>query len=133
MSATVTHSPSLLLIPAILLAGAFGALARTLINDAIVQRVASDFPYGILIINLIGSFVLGLLTGMAMYHGLSADALIVTGTGICGGFTTWSTSIWESLQLLRLRLFRQSVLYTVGGLALGVGVAAAGLGLAALA
>jgi CrcB protein len=86
-----------------------------------------------LTVNLSGSFALGLLSGMAVYHGLSADALIVTGTGICGGFTTWSTTIWETLQLLRLRLLVQATLHSVGGLALGVGAAAAGIGLAALA
>ncbi len=117
---------------AVLVAGAFGALARQLLNDAIAHRVRADFPFGILTINLLGSFALGLLTGMAAYHGLSADALVITGAGICGGFTTWSTSIWETLQLLRLRLFTQAVLQSVGGLTLGVALAAAGLGLAAV-
>jgi fluoride exporter len=117
---------------AVLIAGAVGAVARQLLNDAIAHRVRADFPFGILTVNLLGSFVLGLLSGMAAYHGLSADALLVMGAGICGGFTTWSTSIWETLQLLRLRLYAQAALHSVGGLALGVGVAAAGLGLAAV-
>ncbi|MGO8864216.1 MAG: fluoride efflux transporter FluC [Acidimicrobiales bacterium] len=118
---------------AVLVAGALGALARQLLNDAIAHRVRADFPFGILTINLLGSFALGLLSGLAAYHGLSADVLVVLGAGICGGFTTWSTSIWETLQLLRLRLYTQAALHSMGGLALGVGVAAAGLGLAAIA
>jgi fluoride exporter len=117
---------------AVLVAGAVGAVARQLMNDAIAHRVRADFPFGILIVNLLGSFALGLLTGLATYHGLSADALLVLGAGICGGFTTWSTSIWETLHLLRLRLYTQAALHSVGGLALGVGMAAAGLGLAAV-
>jgi CrcB protein len=110
MTAVASHSPGLLVAFAVLCAGAVGALGRTVLNDAIAHRVQADFPYGILAVNLIGSFVLGLLTGMAMYHGLPMDALIIAGTGICGGFTTWSTSIWETLALIRLRLFTQAAL-----------------------
>jgi CrcB protein len=113
-------------------AGGLGALARTFVNDAIAHRVRSDFPWGILSVNLTGSLLLGLLTGLAWYHGLSADALTVGGVGLCGGLTTWSTAIWESLQLARLRLFTQATLYTLLGLAVAVGAAAAGIGLAAL-
>lgn len=129
----VTQSPTLGLVLAVGAAGAAGALARSVINDVIAHRVRSDFPYGILSINVVGSFTLGLLTGLAMYHGLSVDALAIAGTGICGGFTTWSTAIWETLQLLRLRLYAQAASYTLGGLGLCVGVAAAGIGIAALA
>jgi fluoride exporter len=129
-----THSPTpvLALAVAVLLAGALGALGRQLLNDAIAHRLRSDFPFGILTVNLIGSFALGLLTGLALHHHISADALVVTGTGICGGFTTWSTAIWEALQLVRLRLYSQVALHTLGGVALAVGVALAGLELAGL-
>jgi CrcB protein len=128
-----TAPPGLSVAMAVMLAGAFGALARTLVNDAIAHRVASDFPFGILAVNVEGSFALGLLTGLTWYHGLPANALTIGGIGLCGGFTTWSTAIWETLQLLRLRLFTQSALYTVGGLALAVAAAAAGIGVAGLA
>ena len=127
-----THSPTPALVLAVVLAGALGALARQLFSDVITHRVRSDFPFGILTVNVIGSFALGLLTGLALHHHISADTLVITGTGICGGFTTWSTSIWESLQLLRLRLFSQFALQSLGGLALAVGVALGGLELAGL-
>lgn len=133
MIAAGGQSPDLVLALAVTVAGALGALARTLVNDAIAHRVASDFPFGILAINVTGSFVLGLLTGLALYHGWPTNVVTIAGIGACGGFTTWSTSIWETLQLLRLRLFTQSVLYTVGGLALAIAAAAAGIGLAGLA
>ena len=126
------HSPGLTLALAVTLAGAVGALARTFVNDAIAHRVAPDFPFGILTINVTGSFLLGLLTGLAWYHGLSSNILTIAGIGLCGAFTTWSTSIWETMQLLRLRLFTQAALYTVGGLSLAIGAAAGGIGLAAL-
>jgi CrcB protein len=126
------HSPLLALVFGVFIAGAVGALARTLINDAIAHRMCSDFPYGILTINVVGSLVLGLLTGMSWYHGLSANILTVAGVGLCGGFTTWSTSIWETLALLRLREFTHAATYTLGGLVLAVGAAAAGIGIAGL-
>lgn len=128
----VAHAPDLTLALVIALAGGLGALARTELNDAMAHRVASDFPFGILAVNVSGSFVLGFLTGLAMYHGLSSHTLFVAGVGFCGGFTTWSTAIWETLQLLRLRLYAQSAAYTLGGLALAVGAAALGIAAASL-
>lgn len=131
-AAAHSPTPTLVLVLAVLLAGALGALARQLLNDAIAHRVRSDFPFGILTVNLIGSFALGLLSGLALHHHISADTLVVTGVGISGGFTTWSTSIWESLQLIRLRLFSQVALQSLGGLVLAVGVALGGLEVAGL-
>jgi CrcB protein len=126
------HSPDLSLALAVTAAGAVGALLRTFLNDAVAHRTATDFPLGILSVNVVGSFALGLLTGLAWYHGLSASALTFAGVGLCGGFTTWSTSIWETMQLLRLRRVTEAGIYTVGGLAIAIGAAAAGIGVAAL-
>jgi CrcB protein len=130
--AAAGHSPGLTLLLAVLLAGASGALARTFVNDAIAHWARSDFPFGILSINVAGSFLLGLLTGLHLYHGLSTATLAMLGAGLCGGFTTWSTAIWESLQLLRLRLLSQATLYTLGGLLLAIAAAAGGIGIAVL-
>jgi CrcB protein len=124
-------SPDLGLALAVTLAGGAGALLRTLLNDAVAHRLAGDFPLGILSINIAGSFLLGLVTGLAWYHGLSSTTLAIVGIGLCGGFTTWSTAIWETLALLRLRLFAQAAFYTLGGLGLALGAAAAGIGIAA--
>jgi CrcB protein len=132
MTAAAQHGPGLLLVVAVTVAGGLGALARTELNDFIAHRVKSDFPYGILAINVIGSFLLGILTGLVWYHGLPANLLTIAGIGVCGGFTTWSTAAWETLALLRLRLFIQAIAYTFGGLVLAVGTAAAGIALAAL-
>jgi CrcB protein len=131
-AATVGHSPTLWLALAVTLCGGTGALVRTLINDALAHRIRSDFPFGILSINVAGSFLLGLLTGLHLYHGLSTATLAMLGAGLCGGFTTWSTAIWESLQLLRLRLLSQATLYTLGGLLLAIAAAAGGIGIAVL-
>ena len=75
--------------------GALGAYARFLVAGAVTSRRPSDFPFGTFVVNLIGGFLLGLLTGLAV-HG---DALLIFGTGFLGAFTTFSTWMVESQRL----------------------------------
>jgi fluoride exporter len=116
-----------------------GAVARYLLDQWIrlmtIRRyglgIGSRFPVGILAINLSGSFVLGLLTGVAT-HGLGPLAIAFAATGICGGFTTFSTWAFDTLILARdgeRALAIANVGLSVGG---GMLAAAAGLGLALL-
>ena len=77
-------------------AGGVGAVVRYLVDGAVHQRIPRTFPYGTLLINVSGSLVLGLVTGLLWYHGLPARARLVVGVGFCGGLTTWSTAAWES-------------------------------------
>jgi CrcB protein len=89
------------------------------------------FPAGILLINLVGSFVLGFLTGAAA-HGLGPLALAFLATGVCGGFTTFSTWAYDTVRLAGGNdrvLATANVALTVAG---GMLAAAAGLGLALL-
>jgi CrcB protein len=89
------------------------------------------FPAGILLINVAGSFVLGYVAGAAA-HGLGPLVLAFFATGICGGFTTFSTWAYDTVRLAgdgdRL-LALANVALTV---AAGMLAAAAGLGLALL-
>jgi fluoride exporter len=96
------------------------------------DRVSGTFPWGTTAVNLTGSFILGLLTGLAWYHGLGSSASSALGTGLCGGFTTWSTASWESVRLVQTRLYRQAAVYILGGLAAGCLAAAVGIVLASL-
>ena len=89
------------------------------------------FPLGILLINVLGSFVLGLLTGAAS-HGLGPLVLAFVATGVCGGFTTFSTWAYDTVRLSGggdRMLATANVAVTVTG---GMLAAAAGLGLALL-
>ncbi|HUI49790.1 MAG TPA: CrcB family protein, partial [Acidimicrobiia bacterium] len=58
------------------------------------------FPWGTFIINVTGSFLLGLITGAALYHALPNTPKIWLGTGFCGAYTTFSTFTFETLRLL---------------------------------
>jgi len=75
--------------------GALGAVGRFTVDGAVSSRWPSDFPSGTLVVNLSGGFVLGLLVGL----GVTGDALFVLGTGLLGGYTTFSTWMVETERL----------------------------------
>jgi CrcB protein len=112
------------------LAASFGALARYLLDQVVSRRWESGLPWGTWVINVSGSFVLGLLTGLAAHHGLPAHVLAVLGTGICGGYTTFSTFSTETVRLGEDGSVLAATGNVVGSIAAGLLAAAAGLGLA---
>lgn len=118
-------TPGLLLLLAI--AGGVGAALRFVVDGLVRDRLGGRLPWGTAIINVSGSFLLGLLTGLAT-RGLTADVVLVLGTGLLGGYTTFSTASVETIRLLQQRRIGASLLYGVGVLV--VSVAAALLGLA---
>jgi fluoride exporter len=117
------------------LGAAFGAVARYLIDRAVTHRraapfPAAPFPSGTWVINISGAFVLGLLAGLAGRHGLPSSALAVAGTGICGGYTTFSTFSVETIRLTEDGRAIIALVNMVSSLAVGLVAAALGLGLA---
>ena len=85
---------------AFVLAGAVGAPLRYLVDVAITERTKGTFPWATFVINVTGSFLLGLLTGLGLHHGLPKTTRLVLGTGFCGAYTTFSTFSFESMRLL---------------------------------
>jgi len=81
-------------------AGALGAPLRYLVDIAITERTKGTFPWATFAINVTGSFLLGLLTGLGLHHGLPKTARVVLGTGFCGAYTTFSTFTYETVRLL---------------------------------
>jgi CrcB protein len=79
----------------IALFGALGAVARFRLDGAVSARFPSDFPLGIMAVNLSGAFALGALNGAAAPH----RVLSVLGTGFMGGYTTFSTWMIETERL----------------------------------
>src|SRR5439155_21263872 len=71
---------------AFVVAGAVGAPLRYELDGLVGEWVDGIFPWGILLINVAGSFLLGLLTGLGLHHGLGKTPRIVLGTGFCGAF-----------------------------------------------
>ncbi len=117
---------------AVALAAGVGAVVRYLIDQLVQHRTRGDFPYGTIIINITGSFLLGLTTGLALHHGLDTTATVVIGTGFAGGYTTLSTWAWETLALAETGDLLEASINIVGSFAAGLAAASAGLGLALL-
>jgi CrcB protein len=120
------------LIAGLAIAGAAGAIARFAFDDATRSRLGQDSPVGILCINIAGSFVLGCLTGLALYHSLASTPKTVLGTGFCGGFTTFSTFAYESVRLAHDNKPRIALVNVALHLVLPALAAAAGIALTAL-
>jgi fluoride exporter len=114
------------------LAAALGAVSRYLVDQAVANKWESSFPWGTWVINVTGSFALGVLTGLALHHGLDPHVVSVLGTGICGGYTTFSTFNVESVRLAEDGSLTGAVANITGSIAAGLLAAAAGLGLALL-
>ncbi len=113
---------------AFLAGGAAGAPARYLLDGFVQSRARGTFPWGTFVINASGSLLLGILTGLALQHGLGATAKTVLGTGFCGAFTTFSTFTFETVRLAEEGAVR-GALYNVAANAV-VGTVIGGLGLA---
>ncbi len=86
----------------VLAGGAAGALVRYVASVAILERFGGRFPYGTLVINVTGSYLIGLLmpllTGRLHVSPLWRLLLV---TGFLGGYTTFSTFEWETIQAVR--------------------------------
>lgn len=118
---------TVLLVVAVGLAGGVGAVARLVLDGVLRARVRVAFPLGTTVINVTGSFLLGLVTGLALAHGLPPEWRAVLGTGFLGGYTTFSTASYETVRLAQQRRYRAALVNGVGMLLLAL--AAAGLGL----
>lgn len=106
--------------------GALGSIARYLAVKGIDEKIQSQFPYGTLTVNLVGSLILGFILGLTMNRPRGSEEIrLLLGTGLCGGFTTFSTFALENFMLIHEKpLF--SALYI--GLSVILGLFAAALG-----
>ena len=108
----------------VILGAAVGAPLRYATDRVVQSRHDTGFPWGTFSVNVVGSFVLGVVVGEAA----SPPVVALVGTGFCGALTTYSTFGYETVQLAAggSRLF--AVFYALGSVLAGLG--AAGLGLA---
>ncbi len=114
------------------LAAGLGAVLRYVVDQVVRGRHVLDFPFGTMLVNATGSLLLGVVTGLALHHGLDADLTVVLSAGFAGGYTTLSTWAWESVALLENGALLQSLANAVGTLVICLATAAIGLGLGGL-
>lgn len=107
---------------AIALAGGIGAALRFVVDGLIRTRSSGRFPWATGIINVTGALALGFVTGLSIASGPNA----IIGTGLLGGYTTFSTASFETARLAHDRRYRAALANGLGMLI--VAVAAASLG-----
>ncbi len=102
--------------------GGIGSVARFVVDGWVGSRLGRELPFGTFVVNVSGSFVLGLLDGLA----LSGEAMIVAGTATIGAYTTFSTWMFETHRLAEDGEFGAAALNV--GVSVVVGFAAVVLG-----
>jgi fluoride exporter len=113
-------------------AGSLGAVARFVIDGAIRHRRNTEFPWATVLINVTGSFLLGVIVGIVLFHGASREIQLIVGVGFCGGYTTFSTASVETIRLIQRRRYWAGLCNAIGTLLITVAAAAAGMAIAVL-
>jgi fluoride exporter len=106
-----------------LLAGAVGAVLRWGVSRAFAKQ---RFPWAVLVVNVVGSALGGVLVGLAV----DDAARVILLTGFCGGLTTFSTLSVETVQLVLGGRTRTAALSMLVNLVVGIGAAVAGWAIA---
>jgi CrcB protein len=112
-------------------AGGIGAGLRYLVDLLVIGRKPARLPVGIFIVNVTGSFALGVLTGLGAAH-VGTEPAWILGVGLLGGYTTFSTVSVESVLLMRSGEARRGWINAAGTLVAGVAAAGAGLAIGGL-
>jgi fluoride exporter len=81
--------------------GAIGAVFRYLISIFMIQLLGSAFPFGTLLVNVLGSFLMGVVYGLGQISYVSPEVKALVGVGILGALTTFSTFSNETLLLIQ--------------------------------
>jgi CrcB protein len=113
----------------VILGAAVGAPTRYLTDRWLQSTHSTGFPWGTFTVNIVASFVLGLITGLSAVATVSPAVAVLIGAGFCGALSTWSTLGYETVRLAEDRAWTQAAFNIVVSVLAGLG--AAGLGFAA--
>lgn len=100
--------------------GFLGANARYWLGAWLRPRVGETFPWHTLIINVSGSFVMGLFMGLVLANNWSSNWRAFIAIGVLGGYTTYSAFSYEAVNLLSERLYLSALWYIAGSAVLSV-------------
>ena len=115
----------------IALFGAIGTLARYGLQGVVQIRMGGAFPYGTLLINLSGCFLLGLIGQLTLNRMLiSSDMRMAVSVGLLGGFTTFSSFGWETAKMLEDGEWLRASTYVSASVVAGLLLSVAGIRLA---
>jgi len=110
-------------------AGGVGSALRLVIDGTIKTHVKTTFPIGTMLINITGALLLGLATEIALRDILANEWRLIIGTGLLGGYTTFSTASFESIRLVQQRRYLPALVSSCGMLVLAIVAALVGAGL----
>lgn len=103
----------------VFIGGGLGSALRFLLAKWLNQP--TGFPYGTFAVNILGSLLLGLVLGYALKNNsISSNTTLLLATGFCGGFTTFSTFMYENHVFLKSGEFGLFALYSISSFALGL-------------
>ncbi len=106
---------------AVAVGGAFGSVTRFWLTGVMVALTGPRFPWGTLLINILGSFIIGLVAGLTLTPerlGWHPSVRILLMTGFCGGFTTFSAFSLQALELIQTGEMAMAFGYMMGSVAL---------------
>lgn len=115
---------------AVALGGALGASGRYVLSSTIQGLLGDRFPWGTMGVNLLGSFLLGLLFAAVQREAFPPEFQALLAVGVLGSFTTFSTFSLETLSLLHEGAWGRALIYALGSLFLGLAAVALGVWLA---
>jgi len=116
---------------AFLVASGVGAPARYLLDGWVQDHTSGAFPWGTFVVNITGCLLLGVLTGLVLYHGTDPTTRTVLGIGALGAYTTFSTFTYETVQLAEEGALDEALRNAGANLLVGLAAASAGLALTA--
>ena len=100
--------------------GGFGSALRYVIGKHL-NHFESGFPYGTLIVNVLGSLLIGIILGLAVKNQtVSQNQMLLLASGFCGGFTTFSTFAYENQIFLKSGDMGSFAIYTVASVTLAL-------------
>jgi fluoride exporter len=106
----------------VMVGGAIGAVSRFLLANIVSERYATVFPLGTFIINVTGSFLIGVLMMLFLNRsGFNANWRLFLVTGILGGYTTFSSFEWETFAVMRGGATLMALVYVASSVILGLG------------
>ena len=116
----------------VFLGGGIGAASRHFVGQVAVRQFGPNFPYGTLIVNVVGSLLMGLFIGWMVRRGVSSsnELRLFVATGVLGGFTTFSAFSLDIANLWEKGAFMPTAFYALGTVLICIVAVFAGLWLA---
>lgn len=107
--------------------GAVGSGLRFLTSKKLSEMVTSTFPYPILVVNIIGCLVMGMLAGFFIKHTASNELRLFLTVGVMGGYTTFSSFALDTMILVERGDMKTAAVYVVSSVTLSIIAFAAGM------